>query len=82
MDDRFKTIFKGTAFKNHERFDQTGPLEKGKPNFSNTKINIEQTIEPGVYGVSVWQYSDSGNLSFELSKDTQPKDQSNVDGFK
>ena len=69
--DRFQTIAKATGFKNEDRWQGTTPMQKGKPNWSNSKVTLHTAIPAGTYGVSIWQYADTGNISFEISSDTQ-----------
>jgi hypothetical protein len=73
--DRFEKVMKATGFRNTDRWNGTAPMEKGKPNWSNSKVTIHTAIPAGVYGISLWQYADSGNVSFELSRDNQPPQQ-------
>ena len=73
--DRFEKVMKATGFRNEERWQDTTPMEKGKPNWSNSKVTIHTAIPAGVYGISLWQYADSGNVSFVLSRDNQPAQQ-------
>ena len=70
--DRFEKVMKATGFRNTDRWNGAAPMEKGKPNWSNSKVTIHTAIPAGIYGISLWQYADSGNVSFELSRDTQP----------
>lgn len=72
--DRYQTILKANAFKNEDRWDGTTPMQKGKPNWGNSKVTLHAPIPAGTYSVSMWAYADSGNLSFELSKDTQAQE--------
>jgi hypothetical protein len=71
MNDRFKTVLKSSTFRNEDRWQGKEPLQKGKPNWGNGKLVIQQAIEPGTYRVGAWQYAD-GNMSFEVTLDTQP----------
>jgi hypothetical protein len=70
--DRFEKVLGATGHRNVERWNGTVPLEGGRPNWSNSKVVLHTAIPAGVYGISMWQYADSGNVSFELSRDTQP----------
>ena len=73
--DRFEKVMKATCHRNDERWNGTVPLGGGKPNWSNTKVVLHTAIPAGVYGISLWQYVDSGKVGFELSRDTQPPQQ-------
>ena len=54
-----------------------------QPHFGNSKVTIDVSIEPGTYSVGVWQYEDSGNLSFSLTKqngNTVANNDTDIDG--
>ena len=68
----YEKILKATVFKNAERFENGTPLAGGLPNFSNKTVRIERDIPAGEYGIGIWQYTDSGNLYFSLTKPTSP----------
>ena len=57
----YNEMFKWNIFKNN---DATGM----QPQWSNGKIIIDEeiTLKPGKYSAGVWQYQDTGNLSFKL----------------
>ena len=65
---------KANVFKNQDRWDGTTPMQKGKPNCSNGKVTLHAPIPAGTYSVSMWMYPDSGNVSFEVSQDTQAQE--------
>jgi hypothetical protein len=72
MPDRYLKVLRGTCFRNAERWEGSVPIEQGQPNWSNSKVTIHTAIPAGTYGLSIWQYVDSGNVSFDLTRDTQP----------
>ena len=75
----FKKVLNTTAFRNEERWLDGKPLTGGKPNFSNSTVKITEDIKAGNYSIAIWQYEDSGNLSFSLTvKDGQKEDTNNV----
>tara|TARA_R100000808_G_scaffold24072_2_gene54571 strand:- start:513 stop:794 length:282 start_codon:yes stop_codon:yes gene_type:complete len=67
----FIEIFKANLFKNKERFEGSTPITGGKPNYSNGKITIASDIPAGTYGISGWQYPDTGNISITFQRITQ-----------
>ena len=72
--DRYQTIMKANVFKNQDRWDGSTPMERGKPNWSNTAVTLHAAIPAGTYSLSMWSYADSGNVSLEFSKDTQAQE--------
>ena len=44
---------------------------KKRPDYGNSKVIFEVSLEPGRYSFSGWQYEDTGNISLEIQKVTE-----------
>ena len=57
----YENIVKWNIFKNKD-------VSNNQPPWSNNKVQLDAALEPGTYSVGVYQWDDTGNLSFRLSK--------------
>nr|BAR32582.1 hypothetical protein [uncultured Mediterranean phage uvMED] len=39
-----------------------------KPDYGNSKVELEVSLEPGRYSFSGWQYEDTGNIGITIQR--------------
>ena len=72
-DDRYgKTVMKFSLFRNHEMYENDRPIQRSKPNLSQSGLVLHAPIPAGTYKVAAWQYDD-GNIGLEIQEKRLPQ---------
>ena len=80
MPNRYRSVARTNLFKNADRFENGMPMQKGAPPWSNGKFQIDEPLQPGIYKIAAWQYSDTGNISIDIQT-VEDDEQGGGNGF-